>query len=305
MTGEKAEPKLPLSRKCELLEVPRSSFYAQRNKPSSKPADDELTIILRIDRLYTDAPYYGSRRITALLQREGFNVNRKRVQRLMRQMGIMGVAPGIMTSKPHPEHKVYPYLLRNVVVTRPNQVWSTDITYLPLASGTMYLVAIIDWFSRKTLAYRCSNTLSADFCVAALEEAFNEHGTPEIFNSDQGSQFTSDAFIAALETRGVAISMDSRGRAFDNIFIERFWRSLKYEWLYLHSFDDVFSMKASLAEYIDVYNKRRPHEALDYQTPDECYYSAPCGADFKLGLLSRSPAEMRPAASQPNACVNP
>jgi len=305
MNGEQSEPQLPLTRKCELLGVPRSSFYGQRIKASTMLSRADATLAFEIDRIYTETPFYGSRRITAQLQREGYVVNRKRVQRLMRIMGIMGIAPGIMTSKPHPEHQVYPYLLKNLVVTRPNQVWSTDITYLPHAPGTMYMVAIIDWYSRKVLAYRCSNTMNADFCVAALEDAFREHGKPDIFNTDQGSQFTSDAFIAALKARNVAISMDGRGRAFDNIFIERFWRSLKYEWLYLHSFKDVFSMKASLANYIDFYNQRRLHEALGYQTPDEWHTSAPCGADFNLGLLSRSPAEMRPAASQPNACVNP
>ena len=221
----------------------------------------------QIDQQYTRTPFYGSRRITVALNGLGYAVNRKCVQRLMRRMGLVGVAPGPRTSRPHPAHTIYPYLLRDLVIDRPNQVWCTDVTYLPMPRGFLFLVAILDWYSRYVLAWMVSNTQDTVFCLDALEQAFT-HGCPEIFNSDQGCQFTSTAFTARLEAAGVQISMDGRGRVFDNIFIERLWRTVKYEYLYLTNPRDGLEMEAGLRTYFQFYNTERPHQALGYRTPE-------------------------------------
>jgi len=224
-----------------------------------------------IDRIFTKWPFYGSRKIVFELRQLGHKVNRKRVQRLMRIMGLQALVPGPHTSKPHPEHKVYPYLLRRLDITRPNQVWATDITYIPLESGWAYLIAVIDWYSRAVLAWRLSNTMTVDFCVDALEDALSHHGRPEIFNSDQGAQFTSPDFTAVLEREGVAISMDGKGRAIDNIFVERLWRSLKYEDVYLRDYATLSEAHPGIGSWFRFYNERRPHQALDNRTPMVVY----------------------------------
>jgi len=225
-----------------------------------------------IDELYTQYPFYGSRRITAQLNREhGENWNRKRIIRLMRIMGVRGVAPGPDTSKPHPTHKIYPYLLRDVGIEKVNQVWSTDITYIPMRKGFMYLVAVIDWFSRYVLSWGLSNTLDTMFCLDALEQALTVD-TPDIFNTDQGVQFTSQAFTGVLLDKGIKISMDGRGRALDNIFVERLWRTLKYENIYLNDYQTVPELRCGLKDYFAFYNQKRLHQGLNYQTPAEVYF---------------------------------
>jgi putative transposase len=225
-----------------------------------------------IDELYTKYPFYGSRRITAWFRRQGYAVNRKRIQRLMERMGISAIYPGANTSKPAIGHKIYPYLLSDVDIVRPNQVWSADITYIRMAHGFLYLVAIIDWYSRYVLAWSLSNTLDVDFCLEALRKALLL-GIPDIFNSDQGSQFTSDDFTGLLLNRDVRMSMDSKGRALDNIFVERLWRSVKYENVYLNNYETAPEAYAGLDGYFDFYNGERPHQALDYQTPSEVHFS--------------------------------
>jgi putative transposase len=240
-----------------------------------RPApEDKQTLALmgQIDAIYTDHPHMGSRQISRQLRRQGERVNRKRVQRLMRQMGLTAVAPGPHTSRPHPLHPKYPYLLRGLTIQRPNQVWATDVTYVPMAKGFMYLAAIMDWRSRRVLAWRVSNTLDTDFCVAALKEALTRFGSPDIFNSDQGAQFTSEAFTGVLKEHGVAISMDGKGRALDNVFVERLWRTVKYEHLYLRPADNGTALKEGLARYFAWYNRQRPHSGLDGNTPDEVYF---------------------------------
>jgi len=224
-----------------------------------------------IDHQYTRTPFYGSRRITVYLNSVGYAVNRKRVQRLMRMMGVAGVAPGPHTSHPHPMHKIYPYLLRDLVIDRPNQVWCTDVTYIPVHRGFLFLVAILDWYSRYVVAWQVSNIQDTAFCLEALEQAFT-YGCPEIFNSDQGGQFTSAAFTAQLEAAGVQISMDGRGRVFDNIFIERLWRTVKYEDIYLHDYRDGVELEQGLTTYFQFYNTNRPHQSLDYRTPEHVHF---------------------------------
>jgi putative transposase len=231
-----------------------------------------------LDEEYTRPPFYGSRRMTKYLSGLGYAVNRKRVQRLMQTLGLAGMAPGPTTSKPHPEHTVYPYLLRGVDITHPNQVWSTDITYIRLPRGFVYLVAIIDWYSRKILSWRLSNTMDAGFCVDCLEEAITAYGIPEIFNSDQGSQFTSDAVTGVLIKNEVTISMDGRGRALDNIFVERLWRTVKYEEVYLKHHDSLQSLLMGLTDYFVFYNEERRHQSLGYKTPEVVYQTATGGA---------------------------
>ena len=228
----------------------------------------------RIDELYLEYPFYGSRRMAVELTRKGHAVNRKRIQRLMRIMGLEGLAPGPNTSRPHPEHIKYPYLLKGLSITRPNQVWATDITYIPLEHGFVYLVAIIDWYSRYVLSWRLSNTLDTTFCVDALEEALERWGTPEIFNTDQGAQFTATAFTDVLKNHGVKISMDGKGRCRDNIFSERLWRSLKYEEVYLKTYADQRDARRGIATYFTFFNTRRPHQGLDYSTPAALYLRA-------------------------------
>jgi len=227
----------------------------------------------RIDALNLARPFAGSRMLRDMLNREGFDVGRRHVGTLMRRMGIEALYRKPNTSKKHPTHKVYPYLLRELKIDRANQVWASDITYVPMACGWVYLCAIVDWASRKVLSHRVSISMDTAFCVEALEEAFAKYGQPEIFNSDQGSQFTSDAFTEALKARGVAISMDGKGAWRDNIFVERLWRSIKYEEIYLHAYDSVGQAKTAIARYIDFYNTARPHSSLDKKTPDEFYFA--------------------------------
>lgn len=249
---------------------------AYRRLTAQQPEDASAADLLLcglIDEEYTRRPFYGSRRMVVFLRAAGHVVNRKRVQRLMRGMGLAGMAPGPNTSKTHPEHKVYPYLLRGVPVTRPNQVWSTDITYIRLARGFAYLVAVIDWYSRKVLSWRLSNSMDASFCVDCLEDALREHGRPMVFNSDQGSQFTSVAFTDVLKREVVDISMDGRGRAFDNIFVERLWRNVKHEDVYLKGYANMAELMVGLAQYFAFYNEERPHQSLGYQTPASVYRS--------------------------------
>jgi len=222
-----------------------------------------------------ETPYYGARQMTRHLRREGYRVNRKRIGRLMRNMGLSAIYQKPNTSKPHPEHKIYPYLLRGMMINKPNQVWCTDITYIPMRRGFLYLVAIMDWASRKVLSWRLSNTLDADFCVDALEEAIKHYGTPEIFNTDQGSQFTSDAFTSVLKDANIRISMDGKGRWMDNVMIERLWRSLKYECIYLHAFETGSDVRQGINRWINHYNESRPHSKLDDKTPNEAYWQRP------------------------------
>jgi putative transposase len=266
---------LALTRRCELAGVARSSVYVPR--PAAKPDEQELALLALIDAEYTRHPFYGSRKMAVYLRGTGHRVNRKRVQRLMGVLGLAGMAPGPNTSSPHPGHKVYPYLLRGVEVTRPNQVWSTDITYIRLARGFVYLVAIIDWYSRKVLAWRLSNTMDTGFSLDCLEQALQAFGTPEIFNTDQGSQFTSASFTGRLVTAGSRISMDGRGRALDNIFVERLWRSVKHEDVYLKGYATLPELLLGLTEYFVFYNTERTHQSLDYSTPDEVYRTASGG----------------------------
>jgi len=260
---------LAVVRQCGLAGVSRATIYAQRDALRHPAVVDEGEWLLcrLIDEEYTSHPFYGTRRMGVFLATLGHRVNRKRVQRLMRQMGLAGMAPGPNTSRSHPEHKVYPYLLRGVAVARPNQVWSTDITYIRLAHGFVYLVAVVDWYSRRVLSWRLSNSMEAVFCVDCLEEALRHHGKPEIFNSDQGAQFTSEAFTGVLKREGVAISMDGRGRAFDNIFVERLWRTVKYEDVYLKGYATMGELTLGLAGYFAFYNGERPHQSLGNRTP--------------------------------------
>lgn len=231
-----------------------------------------------IDELHLRFPYKGSRRMKDdLWDEHGIQVNRKRVQRLMRLMGIQALHPGAKTTRKHPQHRVYPYLLKGLAIHRPNQVWATDITYIPLRKGFLYLVAIIDWYSRKVLSWQLSNSLDADFCKEALERALAIHGKPEIFNSDQGCQFTSDGFTGVLKAQGVAISMDGKGRWVDNVFVERLWRSLKYEEVYLKAYDSVAEATQSINQWLTFYNEKRRHSSLDRRTPDQVYYNLPSG----------------------------
>jgi putative transposase len=250
-----------------LLGLPRSSYYYE---PAAESVEN-LRLMRLIDQQYLATPFYGSRRMTDHLVRAGHEVNRKRVQRLMRTMGLEGLFPGRKTTIPAPEHKVYPYLLRGLTIDRPDQVWCSDITYVPVRRGYLYLVAVMDWFSRHVLAWRLSNTLEATFCVEVLHEAL-AGSRPEIFNTDQGAQFTSDAFTSCLIAHRVAISMDGRGRATDNVFIERLWRSVKYEDIYLKDYESGADVKEGLTEWFDFYTHRRPHQGLGGRTPFEVYH---------------------------------
>ena len=286
---------MPLACQCELAGVARSTAYAPRRLAEPDPGEMELLAL--IDAEYTRHPFYGSRKMVVYLGQLGHRVNRKRVQRLMGVLGLAGMAPGPDTSRPHPQHKVYPYLLRGVEVDRPNQVWSTDITYVRLARGFVYLVAVIDWYSRKVLAWRVSNTLDSGFCVDCLGQALRAYGNPEIFNSDRGSQFTSEAFTDALKAQGIDISMDGRGRALDNIFVERLWRSVKYEDVYLKGYAGVPGLLLGLADYFEFYNSERFHQSLDYLTPDEVYRTGSGGGakivdKFSEGETSRTETEV-------------
>ena len=262
------EHALPKTRRCELLDIARSSAY-YRPEPVS---EEDLALMRLIDEIHLRWPFYGSRRVRDALEDRGHLVNRKRVQRLMRQMGLRALYPQRRTSQPGKGHKIYPYLLRDLRIERANQVWATDITYIPMAKGFMYLVAIMDWHSRRVLSWRVSNTLDTDFCVEALEDALARFGVPEIFNSDQGSQFTSDAFTGVLKAHSIAISMDGKGRWVDNVFVERLWRSVKYEDVYLRAYETPGQLRAGLTRYFQFYNARRRHSALDRRTPDAVYF---------------------------------
>jgi len=258
---------LSITQQCRVLELARSTVY-YRLKPV--PALD-LEIMRRIDEIHLKLPFYGSRRIRDRLQDQGYDVNRKKVQRLMRQMGIAALHPKRNSSKPGKGHKIYPYRLKGLRIDRANQVWCADISYIPMARGFLYLVAIMDWYSRKVLSWRLSNTLEPDFCVEALEEALEHYGPPKIFNTDQGSQFTSEAFTGVLKASGITISMDGKGRWIDNVFIERLWRSLKYEEVYLKAYESVEEARQSIGNYFKFYNQERRHQALARCTPDDVY----------------------------------
>jgi putative transposase len=264
---ERENSALPISRQCRLLAVSRAAVY---RKPAAISAED-LAIMALIDRQYLARPYYGSRRMAAWLAAQGHRVNRKRAQRLMRLLGLAAIYQRPNTSKPAAAHKVYPYRLGALAIERANQVWCADVTYIPMAKGFLYLVVIMDWASRAVLAWRLSNTLGADFCVEALEEALSRYGRPEIFNTDQGRQFTSEAFTGTLQSHGVAISMDGKGRCMDNIFVERLWRSLKYEEVYLHAYATVAEAKARIGAWLRFYNHERQHQSLGYRTPRQIY----------------------------------
>ena len=264
---ERDNPALPVSQQCRLLAVSRAAVYREAAAVSA----EDLTIMALIDRQYLARPYYGSRRMTAWLATQGHLVNRKRVRRLMRLLGLVAIYQRPHTSKPAVAHKVYPYLLGGLAIERVNQVWCSDVTYIPMAKGFLYLVVIMDWVSRAVLAWRLSNTLGADFCVEALEEALARYGRPEIFNTDQGSQFTSDDFTATLKRHGVTISMDGKGRCMDNIFVERLWRSLKYEEVYLNAYATVAEAKAGIGAWLSFYNQERQHQSLGYRTPQQSY----------------------------------
>lgn len=326
------DDELPVLQQCQLAGVNRSTVYAQAQQKTlvkvdpvvhatagsdqttnkeltaasgcvpagaafqNRLTDEDLVYCRLIDGEYTRRPYYGTRRMVVFLRQEGHQVNRKRVQRLMRIMGLAGMAPGPNTSKPHPGHKVFPYRLRGVSVVRPNQVWSTDITYVRLERGFVYLVAIIDWYSRRVLSWRLSNTMDASFCVDCLEEALMHHGKPEVFNSDQGSQFTSESFIKVLQKHDITISMDGRGRALDNIFVERLWRNVKYECVYLNGYANVTDLIIGLTEYFSYYNNERPHQALGYRTPKQVYSSAENGgASIPDNYTLKESGQRRPA----------
>ena len=263
---KRQHPSLSVVRQCKLLGISRSTVYYQRVGASL----EELELMKLIDRQYLERPFYGSRRMAAWLRGRGYCINRKRVRRLMGVMGLKAIYRRPRTSMPAAGHKVYPYLLRGMAITRPNQVWATDITYIPMARGFMYLVAIMDWYSRYVLYWQLSNTLDADFCVEALKEALRK-GVPEIFNSDQGAQFTSESFTGVLGQHGVRVSMDGKGRYTDNLFIERLWRSVKYEEVYLKAYTGGRDARAGIGEYFRFYNTERPHQALEYRTPAEVY----------------------------------
>jgi putative transposase len=283
---ERVNPVLPVSQQCRLLAVSRAAVY---RKPAEVSTED-LALMALIDRQYLARPYYGSRRMAAWLATQGHIVNRKRVQRLMRLLGLVAIYQRPNTSKPAAAHKVYPYLLGGIAIERINQVWCSDVTYIPMAKGFLYLVVIMDWVSRAVLAWRLSNTLGADFCVEALEEALVRYGRPEIFNTDQGSQFTSDDFTGTLKRHGIMISMDGKGRCMDNIFVERLWRSLKYEEVYLNAYASVAEAKAGIGAWLSFYNNERQHQSLGYRTPRQIY-------DENLWICGRS--------ALPTGCASP
>jgi putative transposase len=261
-------PRLSIVRQCRLVSISRSSFYYT----GKGETPFNLKLMRLIDEQYMETPYYGARQMARHLRRQGYPVGRKRTRRLMRKMGLRAIYQAPRTSKPHPAHRIYPYLLRGLTIDRPNQVWCADLTYIPLRRGFLYLVAIMDWSTRAVLSWRLSNTMDSSFCKDALEEALSRYGTPEIFNSDQGSQFTAEEFIKVLKDAKVRISVDGKGRWMDNVFIERLWRSLKYECVYLHGFDDGFEALNKIANWFRQYNEERPHSALaDDKTPMEVY----------------------------------
>ncbi len=261
--------RLPISRQCQVLGLPRSTAYYQPVPVSA----EELALMRRVDELHLEIPSAGSRTLRTFLRKDGHRLGRQRVRRLMRKMGLEALYRKPNLSRRHAAHPIYPYLLRHLRIDRPNHVWATDITYIPMRRGFVYLVAIMDWYSRRVLAWRLSNTLSTDFCVEALEEAIARYGAPEIFNTDQGRQFTSAEFTDVLKTHGIRISMDGKGCWRDNVFVERLWRTVKYEEVNLKAYDTVSAAKASLGAFFDYYNRRRPHQSLDDKTPDIIYFA--------------------------------
>ncbi len=287
MMVRRDHPELSLSRQCQVLSISRSSLYYT---PKGESVEN-LALMRRIDELFLKYPFYGSRQMARHLRREGICIGRHRARRLMRLMGLEAIYQAPRTSAPHPEHRIYPYLLGNLEIKRPNQVWCADITYIPVQRGFLYLVAIMDWAARRVLSWRLSNTMDASFCVEALNGALARYGKPEIFNTDQGSQFTSFDFTAVLKGAEVTISMDGRGRCMDNIFIERLWRSLKYEAVYLHELSDGFVAERVIGDWIAFYNSERPHSAMAGRTPAEAYAQQPPGdmMDKPLRALPTSP----------------
>jgi putative transposase len=264
---DRDHPVLSIVRQCELVSVNRSGLYHASGGETAL----NLALMRLIDAQFMETPWYGSRQMARHLRREGHGVGRKRVRRLMAVIGLVPIYQRPRTTIPHPEHRIYPYLLRDLTIDRPNQVWCTDITYIPMRRGFLYLVAIMDWWTRKVLSWRVSNTMDVGFCIEALEDALANHGRPEIFNSDQGSQFTSPQFTKVLWDAEIRISMDGKGRWMDNVFIERLWRSLKYECIYLHAFETGSELRGGLTQWVGYYNARRPHSSLDGRTPDEAY----------------------------------
>lgn len=264
---EPNHPDLSIARQCTLVSISRSGFYYTPTGESPL----NLALMRLIDEAFLECPFYGARQMGRHLRRLGYPVGRKRVRRLMAKMGLSPIYQRPRTSVPHPEHRIYKYLLKGLAIDRPNQVWCADLTYIPMRRGFLYLVAIMDWATRKVLSWRVSNTMDAEFCIAALEEALARYGAPEIFNTDQGSQFTSPRFTGILKDAGIRISMDGRGRWMDNVFIERLWRSMKYECIYLHAFETGSELRAGLARWFGYYNVARPHSALAGRTPDEAY----------------------------------
>ena len=265
------EHDLPIIRQAEALNVSRGSvYYLPRPVP-----DADLAIMRRLDRLHLEYPFAGSRMLRGLLALQGCKIGRRHVKTLMKRMGIEALYRRPRTTKPEPGHKIYPYLLRGMEITRPNQVWAMDITYIPMARGFVYLAVVLDWATRRVLSWRLSITMEAAFCVETLEDALAHHGKPEIFNTDQGSQFTGAAFTGLLAGNGIAISMDGKGAWRDNVFVERLWRSVKYEEVYLRAYDNVGEARASIGRYLDFYNARRPHQSLDDATPDQAYFNQP------------------------------
>ena len=260
---------LPITKQAEVLNISRGSVY-YLPRPVS---ETDLGLMRRLDRLHLEYPFAGSRMLRGLLAAEGCQIGRRHVKTLMRRMGIEALYRHPRTTKPEPGHKIYPYLLRGIAITRPNQVWAMDITYIPMARGFVYLAAVLDWFSRRVLAWRLSITMESSFCVAALEDAMARYGKPDVFNTDQGSQFTAAAFTDVLAEKGITISMDGKGAWRDNVFVERLWRSVKYEEVYLRAYESVSDARSSIGRYLDFYNTRRPHQSLDGGTPDQAYFT--------------------------------
>jgi len=263
------EHDLPIQKQAEVLEISRSTVYYEP-RPIS---DEDLWLMRRIDELHLNYPFAGSRMLRGMLWQQGLEVGRRHIKTLMKKMGIEAIYRRPNASKPAPGHRIYPYLLRGMAITRPNQVWAMDITYIPMARGFVYLAAVVDWFSRRVLAWKLSITMDVSFCIEALEDALSRNETPEIFNTDQGSQFTSEVFTGRLKKEGIKISMDGKGRWRDNVFVERIWRSIKYEELYLHAYASVGEARTSLGRYLEFYNSIRPHSSLKAQTPDQVYFN--------------------------------
>jgi putative transposase len=283
---------LSCRQQCEILDLNRSTLYYEPVGQSQETLD----LLKSIDRIFTDAPFFGARRIQACLQEQGYGVSRNRIRRLMKLLGLEAIYPRPRTSKPAPGHKIYPYLLKGLEIIRPNQVWSTDLTYIPMSKGFVYVVAIIDWYSRYVLSWSLSNTLDADFCVETLKDAL-QYGTPEIFNTDQGSQFTSEDFVGTLLNHGIKVSMDGRGRWVDNVFVERLWRSLKYEEVYLHAYESTKEARLQIGKWFSFYNTQRPHQALGYQKPIHVHNKELLARLASTGTIAPAPILPSPGRS--------